>query len=90
MAEIVRGGLVQQAEPGTRTPDPRGATHIHSSADHGAQSWPEETVYGRTFCQFMDADYYSYTEASPTGRPGGCFSTPRITHRIVIIAPMYD
>src|SRR3954464_5292559 len=64
---------------------------IHAAADQGAQVvCLQELFYGPYFCQVQDADYYSYTEAIPDGPTTRLLQKAAETHRIVIIAPMYE
>jgi beta-ureidopropionase len=92
MAEIVRAALVQQAWTGDKDSMIAAALrHIHAAADQGAQVvCLQELFYGPYFCQVQDADYYSYTEAIPDGPTTRLLQKAAETHRIVIIAPMYE
>jgi len=92
MPEIVRAALVQQAWTGDKDSMIAAALrHIHAAADQGAQVvCLQELFYGPYFCQVQDADYYSYTEAIPDGPTTLLLQRAAQTHRIVIIAPMYE
>src|SRR5258708_4459526 len=92
VAEIVRGGPVQQGRTGGKDSLIAAALrHIHAAADQGAQVvCLQELFYGPYFCQVQDADYYSYTEAIPDGPTTKLLQNAAMTHRIVIIAPMYE
>jgi N-carbamoylputrescine amidase len=92
MPEIVRAALVQQAWTGDKDSMIAAALrHIHAAADAGAQVvCLQELFYGPYFCQVQDADYYSYTEAIPDGPTTRLLQKAAQTHRIVIIAPMYE
>jgi beta-ureidopropionase len=92
MAEIVRAALVQQAWTGDKDSMIAAALrHIHTAADQGAQVvCLQELFYGPYFCQVQDADYYSFTEAIPDGPTTRLLQKAAQTHRIVIIAPMYE
>jgi beta-ureidopropionase len=92
MAEIVRAALVQQAWTGDKDSMIAAALrHIHAAADQGTQVvCLQELFYGPYFCQVQDADYYSYTEAIPDGPTTRLLQKAAQTHRIVIIAPMYE
>jgi beta-ureidopropionase len=92
MPEIVRAALVQQAWTGDKDSMIAAALrHIHAAADQGAQVvCLQELFYGPYFCQVQDADYYSYTEAIPDGPTTRLLQETARTHRIVIIAPMYE
>jgi N-carbamoylputrescine amidase len=92
MPEIVRAALVQQAWTGDKDSMIAAALrHIHAAADAGAQVvCLQELFYGPYFCQVQDADYYSFTEAIPDGPTTQLLRKAAQTHRIVIIAPMYE
>ena len=92
MPEIVRAALVQQAWTGDKDSMIAAALrHIHAAADQGAQVvCLQELFYGPYFCQVQDADYYSFTEAIPDGPTTLLLQRAAQTHRIVIIAPMYE
>jgi N-carbamoylputrescine amidase len=92
MPEIVRAALVQQAWTGDKDSMIAAALrHIHAAADAGAQVvCLQELFYGPYFCQVQDADYYSYTEAIPDGPTTRLLQKAAQTHRIVIVAPMYE
>jgi N-carbamoylputrescine amidase len=92
MPEIVRAALVQQAWTGDKDSMIAAALrHVHAAADAGAQVvCLQELFYGPYFCQVQDADYYSYTEAIPDGPTTRLLQKAAQTHRIVIIAPMYE
>jgi N-carbamoylputrescine amidase len=92
MPEIVRAALVQQAWTGDKDSMIAVALrHIHAAADQGAQVvCLQELFYGPYFCQVQDADYYSYTEAIPDGPTTRLLQRAAETHRIVIVAPMYE
>jgi N-carbamoylputrescine amidase len=67
------------------------AAHIATAASAGAQVvCLQELFYGPYFCQVQDADYYSFTEAIPDGPTTLLLQRAAQTHRIVIIAPMYE
>jgi beta-ureidopropionase len=92
MPETVRAALVQQAWTGDKDSMIAAALrHIHAAADQGAQVvCLQELFYGPYFCQVQDADYYSYTEAIPDGPTTRLLQKAAETHRIVIVAPMYE
>jgi N-carbamoylputrescine amidase len=92
MPEIIRAALVQQAWTGDKDSMIAAALrHIHAAADAGAQVvCLQELFYGPYFCQVQDADYYSYTEPIPDGPTTRLLQKAAQTHRIVIIAPMYE
>src|SRR5262249_60494035 len=92
MPEIIRAALVQQAWTGDKESMTAAAVaHIGTAASAGAQVvCLQELFYGPYFCQVQDADYYSYTEAIPDGPTTRLLQEAALTHRIVIIAPMYE
>ena len=82
MPEIIRAALVQQAWTGDKESMTAAAVgHIATAASAGAQVvCLQELFYGPYFCQVQDADYYSYTETIPTGRPrSSCRTWPGST-----------
>jgi N-carbamoylputrescine amidase len=92
MPEIVRAALVQQAWTGDKESMTEAAVrHIGAAASQGAQVvCLQELFYGPYFCQVQDADYYSYTERIPDGPTTRLLQEVAASHRVVLIAPMYE
>jgi N-carbamoylputrescine amidase len=92
MPEIVRAALVQQAWTGDKESMTEAAVrHIGAAASQGAQVvCLQELFYGPYFCQVQDAGYYSYTERIPDGPTTRLLQEVAASHRVVLIAPMYE
>src|SRR6202035_1527845 len=87
MANAVRAGLVQQRWTG----DKESMISWQVDANRGAASAGgqvvclQERFSGPYFCQIQDADYYSYTEASPGGPTCGAMREVLQRHGVVLV-----
>ena len=92
MAEVIRAALVQQQWTGEKDSMIRAATDaIGRAASAGAQVvCLQELCYGPYFCPVQDADYYSFTEATPGGATTQLMCDVAQQHSVVLVVPMYE